>query len=251
MTSRGAMGSPRAVKLGQDMELTLFLATLNEAGNLKVLIPELKRRFEAEGTSFEILLVDASSDDGGPEVARELGCRVLTQSGPGYAQAVRDGFSAAQGDYVLMMDADGSHAPSDAVPLFRNRHRADIVINSRYVKGGGTQTGGFRDTLSRCLNLVYRRMLGLPFRELSGAFRIYRREVLERLRLESRFYEVQEEILAKAHWMGYSVVEIPYVYRPRAEGVSKARLLQYGIYLMGAALRLRRQKRSFAKTLAN
>ncbi len=214
------------------MDLSIILLTINEAENIAILVPELWRLFRIEGATLEIVVVDHRSSDGTGAVAKQLGCRVMAQSGPGYAQAIRDGIAASVGDFVIVMDADLSHEPRYALQLFTNRHRADIVINSRYMPGGGTETEPWRDLLSRFLNLLYRTALRLPFREISGGFRIYRRQVLAGMALESRFYEVQEELIIKAHWAGHKAIEIPYVYKPRSKGGSKARIVKYGIHLL-------------------
>ena len=223
--------------------LSLIITAVNEADNLSVLVPRLIDLFAREGVAAEIIVVDGHSTDGTADVAARLGCRVQLQSGPGYAQAIRDGIAAAGGDYVIVMDGDLSHAPEAALRLFQHRHQADIVINSRYVAGGGSDAVWWRDALSRLLNLLYRRVLDLPYREISGGFRLYRREVLERVPIDSRFYEVQEEILVRAHGLGFRALEIPYRYRRRGTGSSKARPMKHGLHLLYALLKFRRHAR--------
>ena len=215
-------------------DLSLILPAIDEAANLAVLVPRLREVFAPEKAALEILVIDWRSTDKTAALAESLGCRVAAQTAPGYAQAIRDGIALASGDFVVVMDADQSHAPEDVLRLYQNRHKADIVINSRYAPGGGSDTSWWRGALSRLLNALYRRVLDLPYREISGGFRIYRREVLRRIRLTSRFYEVQEEMLILAHQLGFSAVEIPYRYRERGQGASKARVLEYGANLLWA-----------------
>lgn len=224
------------------MDLSIIIPTINEEENLRALVPQINEVFAADGTSIEIVVIDGGSTDSTVQAAQELGCRVALQSGPSYAQAVRDGIAAVRGDYVIMMDADHSHRPEDARRLFRHRHLADIVVSSRYVPDGGTDTGWWRGALSYVLNRAYQGVLRLPFREVSGGFRIYRRDALTRIPLEARFYEVQPELIIRAHWLGYSVAEIPYRYRPRAGGSSKARVLKYGFNYLRALIRFARMK---------
>jgi dolichol-phosphate mannosyltransferase len=225
------------------VELTLLITTINESDNLKVLLPRLSEHLDREKISREVLIIDGGSTDGTVETARSHGCRVESQSGPGYAQAIRDGLRLARGKYVIVMDADGSHPPGDVVRLYQHRNSADIVINSRYVKGGRSDTVWWRNLLSAFLNLVYRVSLGLPFKEVSGGFRIYRREIFSNFTLDSRFYEVQEELLIKPYWLGFTAIEIPYVYRERMHGVSKAKIFSYGFHLLLAILRFRKVRR--------
>lgn len=233
-----------AKALGQ-IDLTILLTTINEAENLSVLIPGLWEQCRSRGIHAEIVIVDGFSSDGTVAVAHSLGCRVVMQSGKGYAQAIRDGISAAGGEFVIVMDADGSHTPEDALRLYQNRQRADIIINSRYVTSGSIETQWHRAVLSRLLNFLYRRALGIPYREVSGGFRIYPRKLLQQLTLESKFYEVQEEILFQAHNLGYKALEIPYTYRPRIAGVSKTRTFKYGIHLLWAIIHLRRNRHRY------
>ncbi len=231
------------------MELTILITTINEADNLKLLIPDLHAALVVEQMNYEILIIDGPSTDKTAEVASSLNCRVERQTSPGYAQAIRDGIRSAKGKRIIVMDADGSHAPADAARLYQNRNLADIVINSRYISKGGSDTKWSRSLLSRFLNFCYRTVLGLPFREISGGFRIYRSEIFQRFELKSKFYEVQEEMLIKPYWLGYRAVEIPYVYHERVHGVSKAKLITYGFHLLLAMMRFRLEKERFLKSL--
>lgn len=225
------------------MELTILITTIDEAENLKLLVPRLQSVFQKTKEPFEILIVDGGSKDGTEDVAKSLGCRVIRQSGPGYSQAIRDGIRAAQGKYLIVMDGDLSHLPEDALKLFEKRKTADIVINSRYVKGGGSESTFWRQLLSWTLNQGYRIFLGLPFKEVSGGFRIYDTKIFKRFELSSSFYEIQEELLVVPYWMGFQAIEIPYVYREREKGQSKAKILKYGYHLVLALLRFRQLKK--------
>ncbi len=208
------------------MDLSIILPVVNERDNLRQLLPRLKAVIERERLSFEIIVVDGGSSDGTPQTAAELGARAVPEQRRGYAGALATGIAEAQGDYVLTLDADLSHEPAFAAKLWRARTQADIVIASRYARGGAAYAGVMRQWLSRLLNLWMRRVLSMPVRDLSSGFRLYRHEALQNLKLEARNFEVIEEVLVKAYAQGYSIFEVPFTYFPRESGRSHARLLR-------------------------
>src|SRR5215472_8756474 len=220
------------------MDLSIILPVVNEGDNLRQLVPRLKAVMERERLSFEIIVVDGGSSDGTPQAAVELGARAVAERRRGYAGALETGFAEARGDYVLTLDADLSHEPAFAAKLWRARTEADIVIASRYARGGAAYAGAMRIWLSRLLNLWMRRLLSMPVRDLSSGFRLYRREALENLRLQAGNFEVIEEALVKAYAQGYSILEVPFTYFPRESGRSHARLLRFGIDLIRASVSL-------------
>lgn len=230
------------------VELTLLITTINESENLRLLLPRLNHCFNSIGATFEVLIVDGHSTDDTVAVAQAHGARVLHQKGPGYGAAICEGIQASAGRFLIVMDADLSHLPEDAVNLFLNRSLADIVINSRYMKGGATDTAWYRDLLSRLLNFLFRTILQLPFKEVSGGFRVYRKEVFTNFQPKSRFYEIQEELILIPFWLGFSVAEIPYRYRERVKGQSKAKLLKYGLHLLASIFRFRKEKQALASS---
>jgi dolichol-phosphate mannosyltransferase len=220
------------------MDLSIILPVVNERDNLRQLVPRLKAVMERERISFEIIVVDGGSSDGTSQAAVELGARAVAERRRGYAGALETGFAEAQGDYVLTLDADLSHEPAFAAKLWRARTEADIIIASRYVRGGAAFAGTLRGWLSRLLNLWMRRVLSMPVRDLSSGFRLYRHEALRNLKLEARNFEVIEEALVKAYAQGYCVFEVPFTYFPRESGRSHARLLRFGLDLIRASASL-------------
>src|SRR5207245_5034207 len=96
--------------------------------------------------------------------------------------------------------------------LWKARATADIVIASRYARGGVTYGSVWRNVLSRALNLWMRRLLSMPINDLSSGFRLYRRETVQGISIESRNFEALEEVLVKAYAQGYSVLEVAFRY---------------------------------------
>jgi len=220
------------------MDVSVVLPVLNERENLRALLPRLSALFENLHLRYELITVDGGSRDGTREIAREMGARVVDERRRGYAGALATGFAEANGDYILTLDADMSHEPAFVAKMWRARHQADIVIASRYVRGGVAYASWGRRALSRLLNLVLRRVLSMPVRDLSSGFRLYRREAVQNLEFEGRNFEVLEEILVKAFARGFSVVEVPFTYFPREEGSSHARLIRFGLDLARSAVKL-------------
>jgi dolichol-phosphate mannosyltransferase len=228
------------------MDLSIILPVVNESENLRQLLPRLKTVMERERLGFEIIVVDGGSSDGTLQTATELGARAVAERRRGYAGALETGFAEAQGDYVLTLDADLSHEPAFAAKLWRARSEADIVIASRYVRGGAAFAGAARFWLSRLLNLWMRRLLSMPVCDLSSGFRLYRRAVLQDLNLVARNFEVIEEVLVKAYAQGYSLCEVPFTYFPRESGRSHARLLRFGLDLIRSSLSLWKLRNSIS-----
>ena len=204
------------------MDVSIILPVVNERENLRVLIPRLTALLDRERLKHEVIVVDGGSTDGTQEAASALGARVMPERRRGYAGAIETGFAEALGDYILTLDADQSHEPDFVAKMWRARERADIVIASRYARGGVAYTNFFRRITSAGLNFVLSRMLSMPVRDLSSGYRLYRREAIAGLTLSSTNFEVIEEILVKAYARGYSIVEVPFTYFPRGEGRSHA-----------------------------
>lgn len=228
----------------QRMDLSVVLPVVNEGDNLRQLLPRLSALLRGLGLDFEVIVVDGGSTDDTREIGRRMNARVIGQERPGFAAALRAGFATAQGRYILTLDADMSHDPEYVAKMWRARTRADIIIASRYTRGGVAYTSTLRRSSSRLLNVVLRRVLAIPVSDLSSGFRLYRREVLENLELGAANFEVQEEILIKAYSRGFAIEEVPFTYFPRGAGRSHARLIRFGFDIARSTFRLWRLRNS-------
>ena len=209
----------------------VVLPTYNEAENLEPLVAAIRERLPAGG---QILVVDDSSPDGTGEIADRLAAEhddvdVMHREtkeglGPAYLAGFRRAL-AGGADLVVEMDADFSHDPAYLPQLLRAAEDADLVIGSRYVPGGGvTEWGAVRRFISRGGSAYARTALGLDIRDLTGGFKVIRREVLEAIDLDaisSLGYAFQVEVTYRAIKAGFRVVEVPIVFRDRREGNSK------------------------------
>jgi dolichol-phosphate mannosyltransferase len=208
---------------------TVCLPTYNERENLEAMIRALAP------FGVRVLVIDDNSPDGTGEIADRLAgeldfVSVLHRQqkeglGPAYLAGFRRAL-ADGADYVLEMDCDFSHDPSDVPRLIAGCDAgADFALGSRYVAGGGTQNWGLvRRIVSWGGSFYARVMLGVGVHDLTGGFKCFKRHVLEALDLDavhSKGYAFQIEVTYRALRKGYRVVEVPIRFVDRTEGHSK------------------------------
>jgi dolichol-phosphate mannosyltransferase len=186
------------------------------------------------GLEHTILVVDDGSPDGTGEIADRLagdhpGLRVMHRPQKlGLGRAYLAGFQEALehgAELVLEMDSDFSHAPTDLPRLIAAARAADVVLGSRYVPGGGVENWGrLRRALSRGGSWYARVLLGVPVHDLTGGFKCFNRRVLEAIDLDAVHadgYGFQIELTYRAIQAGFTVTEVPILFRERREGQSK------------------------------
>lgn len=208
--------------MSQEPELSVVLPTLDESAGLMVILPRLKALFEKLGVRGELVVVDGGSKDDTAAVAEAHGARVVRQKGRGFGSAVREGLAEARADRVALMDADGSHAPEALEAFWARRADAELIVGSRYCRGGSAQMDMTRQVLSRALNLVSRRVLDLPVRESSSGFRLYHRPSARAVASSAIDFSVQQDLMVGILSAGGRVIELPIHYAPRVGGASKA-----------------------------
>jgi dolichol-phosphate mannosyltransferase len=224
--------------------LSVVLPTRNEKANLELLFPLLDSVLEDIGVSSETIVVDGDSVDGTLEMAKRHCAIAFQQEGAGYGRALKQGFKAATGKYIVTLDADLSHEPKFIQRLWENRDRADVVVASRYCEGGGADAPLFRRFLSNVLNWFFTAGFGVPVSDVSSGFRLYNADVVKAVEFEGTTYDALEEILIRIHNDGGRIMEVPFTYAPRVHGTSNARIFQIGMRLLGTFFRLRRLRHS-------
>jgi dolichol-phosphate mannosyltransferase len=209
----------------------LVLPTYNEAENIEPFVAAVRDNLPA---GAQILIVDDNSPDGTGARAVALTERhddvaVIHRRrkegiGPAYVAGFRQALAGGAG-LVLEMDSDFSHDPAYLPRLLDAAKRADLVLGSRYVAGGGVSDWGpLRRAISRGGSTYARLVLGVDVHDLTGGFKCFRREVLEAINLDSvqaRGYAFQVEMTYRAIRQGFRVVEVPIVFRDRQAGNSK------------------------------
>ncbi len=215
------------------MNITVVIPTYNEAENLPKLVSAL---FELPFENLRLLVVDDHSPDGTGQIADELAAArperiaVIHRAGKlGLGSAYVTGFRRALADgaeAVAQMDADFSHPPEKLVELHQALQSCDVALGSRYVPGGSLdrQWPLWRKGLSAWGNFYARTILGLKVRDVTGGFRLWRREALSGMpleRIKSNGYSFQVEMLYLAHLLGCCFIEVPIYFADRRWGQSK------------------------------
>lgn len=208
------------------VEISIVVPTYNERENIENLLHAISKTLE--GYDYEIIVVDDNSPDGTARIVQEYAAEVdriklLLRSGKlGLGSAILDGFRMAKGNYFLMIDADLSHRPEDIKRLIDNRKGADIVIGSRYIKGGKIIGWPMkRRIISRSAVGLAKNLFNLKVKDPVSGFALYKKEIFERQssKLDPIGYKLLLEILVKSQEL--TVNEIPITFIERKNGQSK------------------------------
>jgi dolichol-phosphate mannosyltransferase len=236
--------------------LLVIIPTYQERENIEPIVERVRRSVP----SAHVLIVDDASPDGTGKAADVLAdedarVHVLHRSEKaGLGAAYIAGFDwalAAGYDVLVEMDADGSHAPEQLPQLLAALDQADLVLGSRWVPGGAAVNWPrHRVLLSRGGSLYSRLALGIPLRDATGGYRVFRRDVLEHIdyaAVASEGYCFQVDLARRAIVSGYRVVEVPITFVERVRGESKMsgaivrealiKVTQWGIEHRGGQLR--------------
>jgi dolichol-phosphate mannosyltransferase len=217
------------VSIKRTHDAVVLLPTYNECENLPRIVPAI-----LEAAPVDVWILDDNSPDGTGGLADELAAknpRVHVAHRPGkegLGKAYLDGFRRAlKAGYtrILEMDADFSHPPRYIVDLLALADTHDVVLGSRWVRGGGTENWPLhRKLISRAGSLYARTVLGVGIRDLTGGFKCFNRRVLESIDLgsvQSTGYAFQIEMTYRALKRGFTVVETPIIFVEREQGASK------------------------------
>jgi glycosyltransferase involved in cell wall biosynthesis len=208
----------------------VVLPTYNEADNLELIM----KRLRTAVPDADVLVADDNSPDGTGQIADRIAAtddhvHVLHRTRKqGLGTAYREGFAwgLSRGyDVFCEMDADGSHQPEALPTLLERLRSADLVIGSRWVPGGRVENWSRgRQLLSRAGNLYARIALGLPLRDATAGYRVFRRATLQGIDLKgvtSQGYCFQIDLAWRAYRAGFRVAEVPIVFHEREHGTSK------------------------------
>jgi len=213
---------------------SVLLPTYNERENLPLIVWLLVKTFTEHGIEYEIIVIDDGSPDGTQDVAKELikiygEDKILLKPRAkklGLGTAYVHGLQFASGDFIFIMDADLSHHPK-FIPDFISKQKEgdyDVVSGTRYVGSGGVYGWDLkRKTISRGANIITQVLLRPGASDLTGSFRLYKREVLGKLveACVSKGYIFQMEMIVRARQFGFSIGETPITFVDRFYGESK------------------------------
>ncbi|MGQ9695198.1 MAG: polyprenol monophosphomannose synthase [Thermodesulfobacteriota bacterium] len=211
------------------MKIMAMIPTYNEALNIEKLLQEILK----QSPEIEVVVVDDDSPDGTAGIVEKMqkGDQrvhlVVRRREKGRGTAGIIGFRyalAQQADLIIEMDADFSHSPAYLPYFLGQMSDCDLLIGSRLVPGGGERGRHFmRKWITRLANFYIRLVLGLPYRDCTSGYRIFRRQVLVAINLDdiiSTGPSVVEEVLYKAYRHRFRIKEVPYILEERKAGKS-------------------------------
>eukprot|EP00833_Pecoramyces_ruminatium_P004237 jgi/Orpsp1_1/1178269/evm.model.c7180000064629.1 len=225
---------------------SVLLPTYNERENLPIIVWLLNDTFTKNNIDYEIIIIDDASPDGTLEVAKKLQqiygdnhIVLRPRSGKlGLGTAYIYGIESATGEFIILMDADMSHHPK-YIPEFiklQKKFNFDIVTGTRYSLGGGVYGWDLRRKLtSRVANYIADLLLNPGVSDLTGSFRLYKKNVLKKLidATISKGYVFQMEMMVRARQFNFSIGEIPIAFVDRVYGESKLGTNEIIGYLKG------------------
>uniref|UniRef100_W6NDP0 Dolichol-phosphate mannosyltransferase subunit 1 n=1 Tax=Haemonchus contortus TaxID=6289 RepID=W6NDP0_HAECO len=213
-------------------EYTILLPTYNERENLPICVWLLEKYLK--DVNYEVIVIDDASPDGTQNVAERLRLEygenkivLKPREGKlGLGTAYIHGLKYARGNFIILMDADLSHHPKfipEMIELQKSMN-LDIVTGTRYALGGGVHGWDRkRKTISKGANFLAQFLLNPGVSDLTGSFRLYRKEVLACLinKSVSKGYVFQMEMMFRASKKGYKIGEVPISFVDRCFGESK------------------------------
>lgn len=214
--------------------VSLIIPVRNEARNIAWVLEQVADEVD------EIILIDGNSTDATLVTAHRYrpDVKVLPQQGTGKGSALRTGFLAAEGDIVVMMDADGSMAPQEIrhyLHFLTNGY--DFVKGSRFVVGGGSlDITPFRKLGNRFLLGVFNTLYDAELTDLCYGFCAFHRRYLDVLALSASGFEIEAEMVVHAMRGGLRVAEVPSLEMPRRSGKSNLHAIRDGIRVLRTVL---------------
>ncbi|MEW6294768.1 MAG: polyprenol monophosphomannose synthase [Candidatus Diapherotrites archaeon] len=226
------------------MKVSVIIPTYNEGLNIKILIPKIFEELNKLGVKGELIIVDDNSSDNTKITAKEMQKRfkelkmIYREKKLGIGSAYRRGVKEASGDIIVLMDGDLSHDPKyleKIIPEFNNGG-VDLVVGSRYVKGGKIVGWGWqRHLTSSVANRLSRLFLGIPIRDLTSGYRGFKKELIRKInfdKIQSNGYSFILETNFLACESKAKIKEIPIIFWQRSQGKSKLGRKEFLKYLI-------------------
>lgn len=220
------------------MKVAVVVPAHNEEENIEKLVKEIDHVLRASEIDGEIIVVDDNSTDGTKitltKLARETNIRLTPihrRDGVcGVGLTLREGIKAAKNnDVIVTMDGDFSHDPKEIPKLIQGiKSGADLVIGSRYMKGGRADMPRSRIIISGLYNVLSKLFLQTCVNDLTTGFRAMRQKAIEKVELKSEGFEIHPEIHLKIYKKDFKVIEVPIHYHRRGGGTSKLRYFKVG-----------------------
>ncbi len=208
------------------MTVTLVIPAHNEEEVIAYTIRSIEEELSLD---YEIVVVNDNSLDNTAIIVKGLmkhysNLRLVdNDTDKGFANALKKGFSVSNSDLVIPVMADLCDDPRTIRDLYvKSLEGFDIVCGSRYMQGG-TKIGGplVQSLFSRFVGCSLKYLIGIPTSDVSNSFKCFRRNVLNAIKLKSKGFEISMEVTLKAYFAGFTITEIPTVWKGRSIGKSK------------------------------
>jgi dolichol-phosphate mannosyltransferase len=216
------------------MSTTIALLAYKEAENLRILLPNIKQIMDKMEETYEIIIVDSEKPTDDTEVVcKENNVTYIPQEEPHYGGAFLTAIKHARYDKLQILDADCSHDPI-VIPKIHKKFDEgyDMVIGSRYVKGGMSNDSKSSFVMSKILNTTMRLCIGVRAKDISTSYRLYDTNQIKSVTLKRKNYDVLQEVilkmkLNKPKGAKFQIGEVPIIFNKRAFGESKRKLFKF------------------------
>lgn len=204
------------------MKFSIVIPAHNESENLKVLLPHLKTALES--IDHEIVLVDNASTDDSEKVLRKFqaimpGLVVIKEPELGYGRAVKAGLKSAKGDVIGIIRSDNQEKPEDLVKMYKDFQGNGFDLY-KAIRNNRIRDGLMRVIISRIFNLLFRLLFHTNIKDINACPKILRRELYEKLNIESNDSFIDSEIVIKTLNLGCKIGEVEIDCLPRLKGKS-------------------------------
>lgn len=213
-------------------KIAIVLPMYNEAENIKPLMISLEKILKKKKISFEVVAINDGSCDQTLSILQKISAKksflkiINHRINRGFAQALKTGIDYCLKHHyqkIIFMDADQTHNPKD-IPQFLSKlsEGNDLVIGSRYIKGGGMKNVPWgRVVISMMGNHVFRQSLNLSIRDITSGYRAVKADVFKNIKLESTDFRIQPEMTVKIFANSFRISEVPVILFNRQKGKSK------------------------------
>ena len=225
----------------EEFSVSVVIPVFNEELTIGDIVARTKSTMEQSKLSHEILVIDDGSVDRSAEISQASEAVVLREAHQGKGYALRLGFKRAKGDVIVALDSDGSHQPEEIPLILRSmmENKVDFVIGSRFLNTdvNNAKIPKVNRIGNRMFNNLMQLLTGMKITDSQSGFRAIRSSTLRKMKLNSRGYEVESEMLVKALKMGVRVAEIPISFEQRTVGKSKLDPLKDGTKILYSIIR--------------
>ncbi|MCW4023236.1 MAG: glycosyltransferase family 2 protein [Candidatus Bathyarchaeota archaeon] len=218
--------------------VSVIIPVFNEEATVGDVVSRTNKTLEKMGKPYEVIVVDDGSDDKSAEISKQQNAIVIKGCHTGKGFALRCGFLRAKGEYIVTLDADGSHKPEELPLILRylTEDEADFVVGSRFANSehNKTKIPKINRAGNKLFNTITQYLTGVHITDSQSGFRAIRTSLIKTMKLTSYGYEVESEMLVKALRKRARVVETPISFIQRTVGRSKLDPIKDGTRILYA-----------------